>query len=53
MTASPETLLVKSVKAAGKSPEAAWARSEGRDVKRLAPMSKYFACKTFRDVTVA
>lgn len=31
--------------------EAAWARSTGRDVKRLAPMSKYFACKTFRDVT--
>jgi alkylation response protein AidB-like acyl-CoA dehydrogenase len=31
--------------------EAAWARSEGRDVKRLAPMSKLFAGKTFRDVT--
>lgn len=31
--------------------EAAWARSEGRDVSRLAPMSKLFACTTFRDVT--
>ena len=31
--------------------EAAWARSEGRDVKRLAPMSKLFAGKTFREVT--
>jgi alkylation response protein AidB-like acyl-CoA dehydrogenase len=31
--------------------EAAWARSEGRDVSRLAPMSKLFACQTFRDVT--
>jgi alkylation response protein AidB-like acyl-CoA dehydrogenase len=31
--------------------EAAWARSEGRDVKRLAPMSKLFAGKTFRDIT--
>jgi alkylation response protein AidB-like acyl-CoA dehydrogenase len=31
--------------------EAAWARSEGRSVERLAPMAKLFACKTFRDVT--
>ena len=31
--------------------EAVWARSEGRDVKRLAPMAKLFAGKTYRDVT--
>jgi len=31
--------------------EAAWARSEGRSIDRLAPMAKLFACKTFRDVT--
>ncbi len=31
--------------------EAAWARDAGRDVSRLAPMAKLFACKTFRDVT--
>jgi alkylation response protein AidB-like acyl-CoA dehydrogenase len=31
--------------------EAAWARSQGRLVTRLAPMAKLFACKTFRDVT--
>jgi alkylation response protein AidB-like acyl-CoA dehydrogenase len=31
--------------------EAAWARSEGRDVTRLAPMAKLFACQTFRDTT--
>lgn len=31
--------------------EAAWARSEGRDVERLAPMAKLFAGKTFRDIT--
>jgi len=31
--------------------EAAWARSEGRDVSRLAPMAKLFACRTFRDIT--
>jgi alkylation response protein AidB-like acyl-CoA dehydrogenase len=31
--------------------EAAWARSEGRDVSKLAPMAKLFACQTFRDVT--
>lgn len=31
--------------------EAAWARSEGRDTGRLAPMAKLFACQTYRDVT--
>jgi alkylation response protein AidB-like acyl-CoA dehydrogenase len=31
--------------------EAAWARANDRDVARLAPMAKLFACKTFRDVT--
>jgi alkylation response protein AidB-like acyl-CoA dehydrogenase len=31
--------------------EAGWAHSEGHSVKRLAPMSKLFACQTFRDVT--
>jgi alkylation response protein AidB-like acyl-CoA dehydrogenase len=31
--------------------EAAWARAEGRDVEKLAPMAKLFACQTFRDVT--
>jgi alkylation response protein AidB-like acyl-CoA dehydrogenase len=31
--------------------EAAWARSEGRPVDRLAPMAKLFACQTYRDVT--
>jgi alkylation response protein AidB-like acyl-CoA dehydrogenase len=31
--------------------EAAWARSEGRPVDRLAPMAKLFACQTFRDLT--
>ncbi len=31
--------------------EAAWARSQGRSVARLAPMAKLFACRTFRDVT--
>jgi alkylation response protein AidB-like acyl-CoA dehydrogenase len=31
--------------------EAAWARSQGRPVARLAPMAKLFACQTFRDVT--
>jgi alkylation response protein AidB-like acyl-CoA dehydrogenase len=31
--------------------EAAWARSDGRDVAKLAPMAKLFACRTFRDVT--
>lgn len=31
--------------------EAAWARSEGRSVEKLAPMAKLFACQTYRDVT--
>jgi alkylation response protein AidB-like acyl-CoA dehydrogenase len=31
--------------------EAAWARSEGRPIDRLAPMAKLFAARTFRDVT--
>ncbi len=31
--------------------EAAWARANGKSVARLAPMSKLFACNTFRDVT--
>jgi alkylation response protein AidB-like acyl-CoA dehydrogenase len=31
--------------------EAAWARSRGKSVARLAPMAKLFACQTFRDVT--
>lgn len=31
--------------------EAAWARSEEKSVRRLAPMAKLFACQTFRDLT--
>jgi alkylation response protein AidB-like acyl-CoA dehydrogenase len=31
--------------------EAAWARSTGRSIKRLAPMAKLFACQTYRDMT--
>jgi alkylation response protein AidB-like acyl-CoA dehydrogenase len=31
--------------------EAAWARSQGRSIARLAPMAKLFACQAFRDVT--
>lgn len=31
--------------------EAAWARSQGKSTKRLAPMAKLFACKAFKDVT--
>jgi len=31
--------------------EAAWARSEGRSIERLAPMAKSFACQTYRKVT--
>ncbi len=31
--------------------EAAWARSTGRSLARLAPMAKLFACQTYRDVT--
>lgn len=31
--------------------EAAWARSRGKSVDRLAPMAKLFACQTYRDLT--
>ena len=31
--------------------EAAWARSEGRPVAKLAPMAKLYACQAYRDVT--
>jgi alkylation response protein AidB-like acyl-CoA dehydrogenase len=31
--------------------EAAWARTRGKPVERLAPMAKLFACQTYRDVT--
>jgi alkylation response protein AidB-like acyl-CoA dehydrogenase len=31
--------------------EAASARAQGKDVARLAPMAKLFACQTYRDVT--
>lgn len=31
--------------------EAAWARSQGKPVHKLAPMAKLFACQTYRDVT--
>ena len=31
--------------------EAAWARAAGRDVVKLAPMAKLFACDTYREVT--
>lgn len=31
--------------------EAAWARSVGRSVARLAPMAKLFACQTYRDMS--
>ncbi|NMG77038.1 acyl-CoA dehydrogenase family protein [Aromatoleum diolicum] len=31
--------------------EAAWAHAAGKDIRRLAPMAKLFACKAFRDVT--
>jgi alkylation response protein AidB-like acyl-CoA dehydrogenase len=31
--------------------EAATARAQGKDVRRLAPMAKLFACQTYRDVT--
>ncbi len=31
--------------------EAAWARSNGKSIARLAPMAKLFACQTYRDVT--
>ena len=31
--------------------EAAWARAEGANVDKLAPMAKLIACRTFRDLT--
>jgi alkylation response protein AidB-like acyl-CoA dehydrogenase len=31
--------------------EAATAAAQGRDIRRLAPMAKLFACQTYRDVT--
>jgi alkylation response protein AidB-like acyl-CoA dehydrogenase len=31
--------------------EAAWARSVGKSVSRLAPMAKLFACQTYREMT--
>jgi alkylation response protein AidB-like acyl-CoA dehydrogenase len=31
--------------------EAAWTRSKGKSISRLAPMAKLFACQTYRDVT--
>ncbi|MDP6979552.1 MAG: acyl-CoA dehydrogenase family protein [Myxococcota bacterium] len=31
--------------------EAAWASATGRPIDRLAPMSKLFACQTYRDLT--
>jgi alkylation response protein AidB-like acyl-CoA dehydrogenase len=31
--------------------EAGWARTQGDDMRTLAPMAKLFACQTFRDVT--
>jgi alkylation response protein AidB-like acyl-CoA dehydrogenase len=31
--------------------EAAWERSQGNSIARLAPMAKSFACQTFRNVT--
>ncbi|MBW2231725.1 MAG: acyl-CoA dehydrogenase family protein [Deltaproteobacteria bacterium] len=31
--------------------EAAWASSEAKDISRLAPMAKLFACQTYRDLT--
>jgi alkylation response protein AidB-like acyl-CoA dehydrogenase len=31
--------------------EAAWACSQGREIGRLAPMAKLFACQTYRDLT--
>lgn len=31
--------------------EAAWARASGKSIERLAPMTKLFACQTFREVT--
>ena len=31
--------------------EAAWALATGRSIRKLAPMAKLFACRTYRDVT--
>jgi alkylation response protein AidB-like acyl-CoA dehydrogenase len=31
--------------------EAAWERSQGNSIAKIAPMAKSFACQTFRDVT--
>lgn len=31
--------------------EAAWTHDQGRDIRRLAPMSKLFCCRAFRDIT--
>ena len=31
--------------------EAAWTRSRGGSITKLAPMAKLFACQTYRDVT--
>jgi len=31
--------------------EAAWASSEGKEIARLAPMAKLFACQVYRDTT--
>jgi alkylation response protein AidB-like acyl-CoA dehydrogenase len=31
--------------------EAAWARSTGKSIQRLAPMAKLFACQTYQEVT--
>jgi alkylation response protein AidB-like acyl-CoA dehydrogenase len=31
--------------------EAAWARSQGHSIAKLAPMAKLFACQTYRDLT--
>lgn len=31
--------------------EAAWAQASGRSIRKLAPMAKLFACRTYRDVT--
>ena len=31
--------------------EAAWARTKGKSISRLAPMAKLFACQTYRDLT--
>jgi len=31
--------------------QAAWARAEDLSIRKLAPMAKLFACRTYRDVT--